>query len=46
MRSSFAGQVFPSAHALSERLLTLPTHHWVSERDRHAIAELCRNLSE
>lgn len=45
MRSVFAGQRFPSARALSERLLTLPTHHWLSDRDKRAIAELCRELS-
>jgi dTDP-4-amino-4,6-dideoxygalactose transaminase len=45
MEPAFAGQRFPSARTLSERLLTLPTHHWLSERDKHAIAELCRDLS-
>jgi perosamine synthetase len=45
IRSAFAGQRFPAARRLSERLLTLPTHHWLSERDKRAIAELCRELS-
>ena len=45
MRPAFAGQRFPSARRLSERLLTLPTHHWLSEKDKHAIVELCRDLS-
>jgi len=45
MWPAFAGQRFPSARTLSERLLTLPTHHWLSEKDKDAIAELCRDLS-
>jgi len=43
--SAFAGQRFPSARRLSERLLTLPTHHWLSERDKRAIADLCREVT-
>ena len=45
LASTFGGQRFPSARQLSERLLTLPTHHWLSERDKCAIADLCRGLS-
>jgi perosamine synthetase len=45
IRSAFDGQNFPAARAVSERLLTLPTHQWVSARDRRAIAELCRDVS-
>jgi perosamine synthetase len=44
IRSAFDGQRFPTARTVSERLLTLPTHHWVSERDKRAIAELCRDV--
>jgi dTDP-4-amino-4,6-dideoxygalactose transaminase len=44
IRSAFAGQHFPCAGSLSERILTLPTHHWLSERDKRAIAALCREL--
>jgi perosamine synthetase len=40
--AAFAAQRFPSATQLSQRLLTLPTHHWLSERDRRAIVALCR----
>jgi perosamine synthetase len=43
--STFGAQRFPSARRLSERLLTLPTHHWLSERDKRAIADLCRDLN-
>ena len=42
IRSAFDGQRFPTARTVSERLLTLPTHQWVSDRDRRAIAALCR----
>jgi perosamine synthetase len=44
LRSAFDGQRFPTARTVSERLLTLPTHHWVSEKDKRAIAALCRDL--
>jgi dTDP-4-amino-4,6-dideoxygalactose transaminase len=43
--AAFDGQRFPSASRLSKQLLTLPTHHWVSERDKRAIADLCRELA-
>jgi perosamine synthetase len=42
--AAFDGQRFPSAARLSAQLLTLPTHHWLSERDKRAIADLCRDL--
>lgn len=45
LASVFEGQRFPSAAQLSERLLTLPTHHWLSERDKRAIAAVCRGLA-
>jgi dTDP-4-amino-4,6-dideoxygalactose transaminase len=44
IRSAFEGQQFPSAHHVAERLLTLPTHQWLSAHDKEAIAELCRDL--
>ncbi len=34
------GRRFPSATKIAETLLTLPTHHLVSERDRAAVCEL------
>jgi dTDP-4-amino-4,6-dideoxygalactose transaminase len=43
--SAFGERRFPSARRLSERLLTLPTHHWLSARDKRAIADLCRDLT-
>jgi len=34
----FAGRRFPSAQTVSERILTIPTHQWISEKDQQAIA--------
>ena len=45
LRNVCEGADFPSARSVAERLLTLPTHEWVSEKDRRAIAELCRDLA-
>jgi dTDP-4-amino-4,6-dideoxygalactose transaminase len=40
----FDGKRFPSARNMAGTLLTLPTHHWLSDRDKRAIAMLCREL--
>ena len=34
----FAGKRFPSAHAVAEHIVTIPTHQWMSAKDRAAIA--------
>jgi perosamine synthetase len=39
------GHTFPSARRVADRLLTIPTHHWLSNQDKEAIAELCRDLA-
>lgn len=39
IRMLFNGKRFPSARSVAERILTIPTHHWLSERDKSAIAE-------
>lgn len=39
IRVTLNGQRFPSAQRVAERLLTIPTHHWLSEKDKRAIAE-------
>jgi len=39
IRFSAHGQRFPAAKTVAERLLTIPTHHWLSEDDKRAIAE-------
>lgn len=40
VRARIDGQQFPSARRVAERLLTIPTHQWVTDQDRRAIAEL------
>jgi dTDP-4-amino-4,6-dideoxygalactose transaminase len=40
IRDRFAGQSFPSARLIADRLLTLPTHSLVSGEDRRAICDL------
>ena len=42
LRVAFNGKVFPAAKETAERLLTIPTHHFLSERDRKGIYELFR----
>ena len=42
LRGTFNGKVFPAAKETAERLLTIPTHHFLSERDRKGIYELFR----
>jgi perosamine synthetase len=37
--AAFSGTRFPSARRVSEHLLTIPTHQWLSENDKRAIAE-------
>lgn len=38
IRPLFAGATFPGAQRLAQRLVTLPTHHWLTRGDRRAIA--------
>ena len=39
LKGCFDGDHFPGATKLAAQLLTIPTHHWVEERDRTAIAK-------
>jgi dTDP-4-amino-4,6-dideoxygalactose transaminase len=39
IRAAFNGKHFPSARRVADHLLTLPTHHWLSEHDKRAIAD-------
>jgi dTDP-4-amino-4,6-dideoxygalactose transaminase len=41
LRSCFPGQFFPAAKRVAETLLTLPTHHLLSETDK---ADACHLL--
>ena len=40
IRAALDGQRYPQAEQLAERLLTLPVHPFVSERDRQIIVDL------
>ncbi len=40
MRAAVNGACFPAARRVADRLLTVPTHHWLSPTDKRAIAEL------
>lgn len=39
IRIAFDGQRFPAARSVAETLLTIPTHEWLSETDKRAIAK-------
>jgi dTDP-4-amino-4,6-dideoxygalactose transaminase len=43
IRAAINGQRFPSAGRIAANLLTLPTHHWLLEKDKRALADLCRD---
>jgi len=42
--SFVARKSFPAARGVVDRLLTIPTHELLSERDKREIAELCRTV--
>ena len=44
VRALVNGHRFPSARRVADCLLTLPTHHWLTDRDKQAIAELCQDI--
>jgi perosamine synthetase len=44
VRVACPGGHFPSARRVARQIVTLPTHHWLSEHDKSAIADLCRRL--
>jgi perosamine synthetase len=43
MRAALNGQQFPSARRIAANLVTLPTHEWLLEKDKRALAVLCRD---
>ena len=43
IRSALNGQQFPSARKVAANLLTLPTHQLLVEKDKRALATLCRD---
>lgn len=40
IKTTFYGKTFPMAKRVAETLVTLPTHHLLSEKDKRAICEL------
>jgi perosamine synthetase len=46
LRIAIDGRCFPSAQRVAERLLTIPTHHLLSENDKRAIAECVATMSD
>jgi perosamine synthetase len=44
LRPAFEGQDFPAARRVADGLVTLPTHQWLTERDKEHIAAVCRDL--
>ena len=40
LKTAFSGQVFPGAKKVAETLVTLPTHHLLTDRDKKAICGL------
>lgn len=39
IRRIYDGKRYPSARSVADRILTLPTHHWISEKDTRAIVD-------
>lgn len=39
IRSMFSGKTYPSAKDISEKLVTIPTHEWLTGRDRREIGD-------
>jgi len=38
LRAAFRGERFPAARSVADRLVTIPTHQWLSEKDKRSIA--------
>jgi dTDP-4-amino-4,6-dideoxygalactose transaminase len=43
IRAVVNGQQFPSAKRVAANLLTVPTHQWLTDKDKSAIASLWRD---
>ena len=46
IKEHFTNRAFPSAKMVSEQLITLPTHHFVLEKDIKRAVQLLRGLTE
>jgi len=45
IKAIFHGETFPIAKKVAETLVTLPTHHFLSDADKTAICELCNSTT-
>jgi dTDP-4-amino-4,6-dideoxygalactose transaminase len=45
IKATFKGKDFPAAEMIAEKLLTVPTHHLLSEKDKKSISELFREAA-
>jgi len=45
IKATFKGKDFPAAEMTAEKLLTVPTHHLLSEKDKKSISELFREAA-
>ena len=45
LKTAFSGQVFPAAKQVAETLVTLPTHHLLSEADKKVICDLLNSTT-
>lgn len=43
IRGTVNGRQFPTARRVAAHLMTLPTHEWLQDKDKRALAALCRD---
>jgi dTDP-4-amino-4,6-dideoxygalactose transaminase len=43
VRATVNGRQFPSARKIAATLVTVPTHQWLLEKDKRALADVCRD---
>lgn len=44
IKGLFSGETYPNASAVADKLITLPTHHLMTERDKYNICSLLRSV--
>ena len=45
IKDTFSGEAYPSARRVAERILTLPTHEFLSEKDKRKIVQFIKRIS-
>jgi dTDP-4-amino-4,6-dideoxygalactose transaminase len=45
LRAVVNGHRFPHACQVADSLVTIPTHHWLSDNDKRTIADVCREIA-